>query len=77
MSFSSKCAALAAVLMLVACANPKASWQKPGVSEDETYTQLSECRFQVGLGRVPKSDQEELVAHCMRGKGFRLLPIAR
>jgi hypothetical protein len=43
------------------------------VSSDDTYTQLSECRFQVGLNKVPKSEQELMVAHCMRGKGFRLL----
>jgi hypothetical protein len=27
----------------------------------------------VGLNKVAKSEQELMVAHCMRGKGFRLL----
>lgn len=66
-------AAIAATLVLSACATSKPYWHKENVSADDTYTQLSECRFQVGLSRVSKSEREELVAHCMRGKGFRLL----
>lgn len=66
-------ATLAAIATLTACATAKPYWYKSGVSDDDTYTQLSECKFQVGLNRVPKSDQELLVAHCMRGKGYRLL----
>ncbi len=65
---------LIAALVLAGCASSKPpSWQKPDVSANDTYTQLSECRFQVGLSKVPKSEQELMEAHCMRGKGFRLL----
>ena len=64
---------LIAVLVLAGCASSKPFWAKPNVSSDDTYTQLSECRFQEGLNKVPKSEQELMVAHCMRGKGFRLL----
>lgn len=64
--------ALAGATMMAGCASPKAEWHKSGVSSDDTYTQLSECRFQVGINKVSKSDQEELIGHCMRGKGFRL-----
>ncbi len=65
---------LIAALVLAGCASSKPpSWQKPDVSANDTYTQLSECRFQVGLSKIPKSEQELMVAHCMRGKGFRLL----
>jgi len=65
--------ALAGAATLAGCASSKPYWHKPGVTSDDTYTQLSECKFQVGINKVSKSDQEDLVAHCMRGKGFRLL----
>lgn len=61
------------LLFVAGCASNPPFWHKPNVSSDDTYTQLSECRFQVGLNKVPKSEQELMVAHCMRGKGFRLL----
>ncbi len=65
---------LVAVTLLVAgCATSKPFWAKPNVSADDTYTELSECRFKVGVSKVDDSDKELLVAHCMRGKGFRLL----
>jgi hypothetical protein len=65
---------LLAALVLAGCATSKPPfWHKPNVSSDDTYTQLNECRFQVGIAKANKDDQELLVAHCMRGKGFRLL----
>lgn len=63
-----------AVLLLAGCASTsKPFWAKPNVSADDTYTELSECRFKVGVSKIDEDDQEMLVAHCMRGKGFRLL----
>lgn len=67
---------IAAVLLVAGCAtSSKPFWAKPNVSADDTYTELSECRFQVGLSKskASDSDKELLIAHCMRGKGFRLL----
>ncbi|MEZ5646001.1 MAG: hypothetical protein R3E99_12705 [Burkholderiaceae bacterium] len=67
-------AALSVLLALTACATAdKPYWAKPNVSSDDTYTELSECRYQVGLAKVDKDDRELMVAHFMRGKGFRLL----
>lgn len=64
------------LLSLAACSTPKAEWVKPGASKDDTYTQLSECSYQVGLAKVPNSERELMVAHCMRGKGFRYVSTA-
>ena len=67
---------IAAVLLVSGCAtSSKPFWAKPNVSADDTYTELSECRFQIGLSKSKMKDDEKelLVAHCMRGKGFRLL----
>jgi hypothetical protein len=66
--------AVAASLLLAGCASSsKPFWHKPGASADDAYTALSECKFQVGLSKIPKSERDDLVAHCMRGKGYRLL----
>lgn len=54
---------------------PKAEWVKPKASKDDTYTQLSDCQYQVGLAKVPEDEREQMVAHCMRGKGFRYVAI--
>jgi hypothetical protein len=66
----------ALLLSLVACSSaPKAEWVKPGSSKEQTYTQLSECSYQVGLARVPDGEREQMTAHCMRGKGFRYVAV--
>lgn len=65
---------LIAVASLAACASTdKPFWAKGNVSADDTYTELSDCRFKVGLSKIKADEQEPMVAHCMRGKGFRLL----
>lgn len=66
--------ALIAVAALAAgCASSKPFWSKPNVSADDTYNQLSQCRYEVGLAKIDGDEGDLLVAHCMRGKGFRLL----
>lgn len=70
-------AALTILLTLAACASIPPEWVKTGVGKEDTYTQLSECRYQVGLAKVASSEREQMVAHCMRGKGFRLLAADR
>ena len=68
--------AAALLLSLVACSStPKAEWVKPKASKDDTYTQLSDCQYQVGLAKVPEDERKQMVAHCMRGKGFRYVAI--
>jgi hypothetical protein len=65
---------IAAVLLIAGCASTnKPFWAKPNVSADDTYTELSECRFKVGVSKIDEDQQDLMVAHCMRGKGFRLL----
>lgn len=59
------------LLALSACSSPNAEWVKPQASKDETYTQFSECSYQVGLAKVAEPQRELMVAHCMRGKGYR------
>ena len=46
-------------------------WKKEGVSSDDAVSALSECKYQVGLNKVTKSEQNELVQNCMQAKGFR------
>lgn len=68
--------ATALLLSLAACSStPMAEWVKPGASKQETYTQFSDCNYQVGLAKVAEGEREQMVAHCMRGKGFRYVAV--
>lgn len=61
---------MSALTLLSGCAsNP--SWKKEGVSQHDAVSALSECKYQVGLNNVPKSEQNELIQNCMQAKGFR------
>lgn len=68
--------AAALLLSLAACSStPKAEWVKPGSSKEQTYTQFSDCNYQVGLAKVSEGEREQMVAHCMRGKGYRYVAV--
>jgi hypothetical protein len=43
-----------------------------GVSAEGVRTSISACRFQIGINNVAANRQQELLANCMEGKGFRL-----
>lgn len=66
-------ALLGSVVLLGACASTPSHWVKAQMSAEQAYTELSECQYQVGLAKVPAGERELMVAHCMRGKGYRLL----
>lgn len=70
-------AALTVLLALAACASTPPEWVKTGVGKEDTYTQFSECNYHVGLAKVASSERDLMVAHCMRGKGYRLLAADR
>lgn len=61
-----------ATFTMSGCSSTPREWYKEGIQPDDTQTALSECRYQVGLNKIPKGEQEELVKNCMEGKGFRL-----
>jgi len=61
---------MSALTLLSGCASDPA-WRKPGVSHEDAVSALSECKYQVGLNKVAKSEQNELVKSCMQAKGFR------
>jgi hypothetical protein len=44
---------------------------KTGVSKDDAVSALSECKYQVGLNKIARSEQNALVENCMQAKGFR------
>ncbi|MBN8283741.1 hypothetical protein [Zoogloea sp.] len=65
---------ITALLLLISiqgCAAPRGSWKKDGVSADATQTSLSECKYQIGLNKIPAEQQQTLVNQCMQGKGYR------
>ncbi|MBA4330170.1 MAG: hypothetical protein C0428_18240 [Polaromonas sp.] len=63
--------------LLAGCAAPqKSDWVKEGVSKDGKETALSECSYQIRLNKTSAMDVKELTNLCMRGKGFRMKPVA-
>lgn len=61
---------LSFVTLLSGCAT-EPTWKKTGVSHDDSVSALSECKYQVGVNKVEKSEQRDLVKECMQSKGFR------
>lgn len=47
------------------------AWQKEGVGRDTVTTELSECRYQVGISKAAPSTHMALTNDCMQSKGFR------
>lgn len=60
---------IAVTLLLSACASP--SWQQAGVSSHDSHSALSQCKYEVGLNKIPSGKQKELIRNCMEGKGYR------
>ncbi len=54
------------------CASSRQLWSQDGFSHEQSTTALSECKYQIGLKQIPETQQEELLKHCMQGKGYRL-----
>jgi hypothetical protein len=63
--------AVAATLLLGACAQPHYAWMKDGASRYETTNVQSDCEYQVKLNKTPPSERNELIGLCMKGKGYR------
>lgn len=62
---------LCVVMLATACASPQPTWRKPGVSADDTVSALSECKYQIGLNKIPEAQQKEMLGQCMQAKGYR------
>ncbi|WP_341328645.1 hypothetical protein [Methylotuvimicrobium sp. KM2] len=56
----------------IGCASSGQLWSQDGFSHEQSVTALSECKYQIGLKQIPETQQEELLKHCMQGKGYRL-----
>jgi hypothetical protein len=62
---------LGLVMLVSACASPQPAWRKSGVSADDTLSALSDCKYQIGLNKIPDAQQKDMLNQCMKGKGFR------
>ncbi|MGM0703340.1 MAG: hypothetical protein ACQEUG_13185 [Pseudomonadota bacterium] len=64
---------VAVALLVSACATPKPpSWQKEGVSAEETRTVYAECRYEIGMSDKTQAEKHQLLNYCMERHGFRL-----
>ncbi|MBD3895450.1 hypothetical protein IEI94_06250 [Halomonas sp. ML-15] len=66
---------VAVALLVSACATPKPpTWQKEGVSAEETRTAYAECRYEIGMSDKTQAEGQQLLNYCMERHGFRLRP---
>jgi len=64
---------VAVALLVSACATPKPpTWQKEGVSEEDTHTAYAECRYEIGMSDKTPAEGQQLLTYCMERHGFRL-----
>lgn len=63
--------AVSAAAFVAGCASPQPTWRKEGVAAEGARSALAECKYQVGLNKVPEDKQKDLINNCMEGKGFR------
>ncbi len=61
---------LSALILISGCASDP-TWKKAGVSHNDAVSAHADCKYQVGLNKVAKSEQNELIQNCMQAKGFR------
>lgn len=64
--------ALSAAAFIAGCTSSQPTWRKEGVDAHGMRSAHAECRYQVGLNKVPENKQRALINDCMEGKGFRL-----
>ena len=61
-----------ASLCVFACAStPEAEFAKDGATDFDRSSALSDCTYQIKLGKVDESEEDELLHLCMEGKGYR------
>lgn len=59
------------VTLITGCSSSSPSFHKNGVSAYDGTNTLSECKYQVGLNKIPQDQQKRLIIECMQSKGFR------
>ena len=70
------CLILGASVWLVACAaSPKTEFVKDGATDFDRSSALSDCTYQIKLGKADDSEAAELLTLCMEGKGYRSIQV--
>ncbi|MCL2076670.1 MAG: hypothetical protein FWH15_09615 [Betaproteobacteria bacterium] len=60
-----------AAAFITGCFGSQPTWRKEGVSAEDAHSALAKCKYEVGLNKIPKESQQELIENCMEGQGFR------
>lgn len=62
---------IVASFTLVGCGGPSLPFYKQGAGEEKTARDRASCAYDVGMNKVAKDEQPELIRACMRAKGYR------
>ncbi len=63
------------IISLTACGGgrpPLKFWKKPETSLQVSKNAHSKCKYDVGMNKVSKGAQTEMVDNCMKMQGFRM-----
>lgn len=51
----------------------QATWQKAGISQDDTNSVIQKCRYDIGMANVSSEKENSLFISCMQSKGYRYI----
>ncbi len=49
------------------------TWQKVGISQDDTNSVIQKCRYDIGMANVSSEKENSLFNSCMQSKGYRYI----
>ena len=83
MKFSISTSAIAFALVLSGCTvdpmnrvvmpTQQATWQKAGITQDDTNSVIQKCRYDIGMANVSNEKENSLFNACMQSKGYRYM----
>lgn len=49
------------------------TWQKAGISQDDTNNVIQKCHYDIGMANVSSEKENSLFSSCMQSKGYRYM----
>jgi hypothetical protein len=62
---------LFAMVSILAGCGSAPSYHKAGVSAYDAASEVSQCKYEIGINGISQAERKELIKDCMQAKGFR------
>ena len=56
----------------MACASPRAQWEKLGANSTQAHSTYAGCQYELGLTDKSANEEQTLLKYCMERDGYRL-----